>query len=155
LLPRCRRSLGRKKNPRLKKRDTHSLPDLSALHESGIVKVLGRLHDYPMDARRQQASEKRQGTKSREGDGGRCSGLWGISVEATGSDGDFLGEQLAGATAGKVGAGVWKVGKRVEGLLDVYFGGGLKGDEASGIAAGRMTEVGEGWLCGEQFEQRS
>ena len=34
---------------------------------SAFVQVLGRLHDEPIHAHRGQASEKRQGTKSREG----------------------------------------------------------------------------------------
>ena len=33
---------------------------------SPSVKVFGRLHDDPIHARRRQAYEKRQGTKSRE-----------------------------------------------------------------------------------------
>ena len=37
-------------------------------------KVLGRLHDELLHARRRQASEKRQGTKSREADRRRCDG---------------------------------------------------------------------------------
>jgi hypothetical protein len=41
------------------------------------VQVLGRLHDDPIHARRRQASEKRQGTKSREVEHRRCSRLYG------------------------------------------------------------------------------
>src|SRR5262245_18037489 len=44
-----------------------SLRVSAALHESGSVQVLGRLHDEPIHAHRGQASEKRQGTKSRAG----------------------------------------------------------------------------------------
>ena len=44
----------------------------SAATES--VQVLRRLHENPIRARQLQASEKRQGTKSREGDLRRCSG---------------------------------------------------------------------------------
>ena len=42
---------------------------------AGIVKVFGRLHDDPIRARRQQASENRQWTKSREVERLQCSGL--------------------------------------------------------------------------------
>jgi hypothetical protein len=42
-----------------------------ALH----VKVFGRLHDDPIRARRRQAYEKRQGTKSRAVERLQCSGL--------------------------------------------------------------------------------
>jgi hypothetical protein len=43
------------------------LPALfAAMHESGIVKLFGRLHDDPIRTRRRQAYEKHQWTKSRE-----------------------------------------------------------------------------------------
>ena len=47
------------------------LPLLRSVH----VKVFGRLHDDGYHERRQQASEKRQGTKSREVERLQCSGL--------------------------------------------------------------------------------
>jgi hypothetical protein len=37
---------------------------------TGLAQVSRRLHDEPLDALRRQASEKRQGTKSRSGWGG-------------------------------------------------------------------------------------
>jgi hypothetical protein len=40
---------------------------------------------------------------------------------------DFGGTELAGPTDGMVRGPVWKAGKRVEGLLDVCFGGGFTG----------------------------
>ena len=43
---------------------------------SGSVKVFGRLHDDPIHARRRQAFEKRQWTKSREVGRLRCGGLY-------------------------------------------------------------------------------
>jgi len=39
---------------------------IAALQESAPVQVLGRLHDQAIHAHQRQASEKRQGTKSRE-----------------------------------------------------------------------------------------
>src|SRR5215468_1336959 len=60
------------------------------------VKVLGRLHDYAMDERRRQASEKRQGTKSREVSTVSARGYGGISLEAHGSDSRVWGKELAG-----------------------------------------------------------
>jgi hypothetical protein len=69
-----------------------------------------------------QASEKRQGTKSREWDGRQCSGLWAITLEGHGSDGRFWGEQMAGPIDGRVGACVWRAGKRVEPLLGGCLG---------------------------------
>jgi hypothetical protein len=50
------------------------------------VQVLGRLHEDPIRVRQLQASEKRQGTKSREADLRRCSGLWRISRVGDGDD---------------------------------------------------------------------
>jgi hypothetical protein len=44
---------------------------------SQCVQVFGRLHDESIHARRVQASEKRQGTKSREVEHRRRSGLYG------------------------------------------------------------------------------
>jgi hypothetical protein len=47
-----------------------------ASETSGPVKVFGRLHDDPIRARRRQAYEKRQGTKSRLVGRRRRSGLY-------------------------------------------------------------------------------
>jgi hypothetical protein len=49
--------------------------ELIALQESAAVKVFGRLHDDPIRARRRQAYEKRQWTKSRDVELLQCSGL--------------------------------------------------------------------------------
>jgi hypothetical protein len=48
----------------------------AAVHESVRVKVFGRLCDDPIHARRRQAYEKRQWTKSREAGRLRCGGLY-------------------------------------------------------------------------------
>ena len=98
-------------------------------------KVFGRLRDDLIQARRRQAYERRQGTKSREWDRRPCGGLWGIRLEGHGSDGRFWCEELAGPTNGRVGACVCRAGKRVEPLLGGCFGGGVKDNKASGIAA--------------------
>ena len=82
-------------------------PIFAAAHESVTVKVLGRLHDYPMDERRRQASEKRQGTKSREVSTRECNGLWGISLEAHGSDSRVWEKELTGHGT----RGCWEGGK--------------------------------------------
>jgi len=116
---------------------------------SAVVKVLGRLHDYPMDERRWQASEKRQGTKSREWDRRPCGGLWGISLEAHGSDSRFWGKELAGLTGGMVLEAVRKVGKRAEGLLDVCLRGRVEGRQGERDRGWTVSDVREGWLCGE------
>jgi hypothetical protein len=65
-----------------------------------------------------------------------CSRLWRISLEADSSDGG-LGGGNGWAERGMVREAVWKTGKRVERSLDVCFGGWVKGDKASGVAAGR------------------
>jgi len=90
-----------------------------------------------MDERRRQASEKRQGTKSREVSTVSATGYGELASRHTGAIVDFGGKELAGLTGGKVLGAVRKAGKRVEGLLDVCFGGGLRDEKASGIAAGR------------------
>src|SRR5215831_15441818 len=108
---------------------------IAAVHESASVKVLGRLHDYAMDERRRQASEKRQGTKSREVSTVSARGYGELASRHTGAIVEF-GER---SWLGMVLGAVRKAGKRVEGLLDVCFGGGLRGDKASGIAAGRRA----------------
>jgi len=56
---------------------------------SESVKVLGRLHDYPMDERRRQASEKRQGTKSREVSTVSATGYGELASRHTGAIVDF------------------------------------------------------------------
>ena len=50
--------------------------ELAAAHESGAVKVFGRLRDDPVRTRRRQAYEKRQWTKSREVGRLRCGGFY-------------------------------------------------------------------------------
>ena len=90
---------------------------------SGAVQLLGRVHNEPLHARRRQASEKRQGTKSREADRRRCGGLWGIRLEGHRHDGRICGEQLAGPSGGRVVGGLWRVRKEVRGLLGGCLGG--------------------------------
>ena len=68
---------------------------------------------------------------------------------------DFGWSNLAGPRGGRVGGGVWRAGKRVEALVCGCIGGGVKGDKASGIAVWPMSNVRDGWLCGEPCEQRS
>ena len=53
-----------------------SAPLLLQLLRAVYVEVFGRLHDDPIHARRQQAYEKRQWTKSREVGRLRCSGRY-------------------------------------------------------------------------------
>jgi hypothetical protein len=48
----------------------------AALHESGCVQVFGCRHDDAIHALRRPASEKRQGTKSREVGHRRCRGRY-------------------------------------------------------------------------------
>ena len=48
---------------------------MSRLSVAEIVKVFGRLHDDPIRARRRQAYEKRQWTKSREAERLQSGGL--------------------------------------------------------------------------------
>jgi hypothetical protein len=49
----------------------------AALHESAPVQVFGCRHDDAIHALRRPASEKRQGTKSREVGHRRCRGRYG------------------------------------------------------------------------------
>jgi hypothetical protein len=49
---------------------------------SVVVQVFGRLQDDPTRVRRREASEKRQGTKSREVARLRCGGLYGDLITA-------------------------------------------------------------------------
>lgn len=49
----------------------------AAAHESGVVQVFGRRHDEAIHALRRPASEKRQGTKSREVGHWRYRGRYG------------------------------------------------------------------------------
>jgi hypothetical protein len=53
----------------------------AAVHESGCVKVFGRLHDDPARARRRQAYEKHQWTESREPARVRCDELYQGLIE--------------------------------------------------------------------------
>jgi hypothetical protein len=58
------------------------MPTGPASHVGGrslplLCRFLGRLHDVAIDVRRRQASEKRQGTKSRLVGSGGCSRLYG------------------------------------------------------------------------------
>jgi len=64
------------------------------------VKVLGRLHDYAMDERRRQASEKRQGTKSREVSTVSASGYGELASRHTGAIVEFGGHGIEVARAG-------------------------------------------------------
>jgi hypothetical protein len=54
-----------------------SIVDWSVPHVGKLCRFLGRLHDVAIHVRRRQASEKRQGTKSRLAGSGGCSRLYG------------------------------------------------------------------------------
>ena len=54
----------------------------AAAHKSAIAQVFGRRHDRPIHAAWRPASEKRQGTKSRGGDGSGAAGAMGILPRA-------------------------------------------------------------------------
>src|SRR5205823_702985 len=56
----------------------------AAVHESVAVQVFGRRDDEAIPAHRWPASEKRQGTKSREVVHGRCSGRYGDFAAGSG-----------------------------------------------------------------------
>src|SRR5215472_6418227 len=68
-----------------------------------VCRFLGRLHDAAIHARRRQASEKRQGTKSRLVGGGGAAGSMGIWPQQ-GSLGWCIGEQDGGSD-GQQGVG--------------------------------------------------
>ena len=108
----------------------------AAVHESVAVQVLGRLHDDPIHTRRRQASEKRQGTKSREVERRRRSALWGISPSGHCRDGRFWGAAVGGTDRFGGTEGVWTSRKRVEPLLGGCFRAGVKVDKASEGAVG-------------------
>src|ERR1700739_2838111 len=85
-----------------------------------MCRFLGRLHDAAIHARRRQASEKRQGTKSRlVGSGGAADFmgiLWGFGRSRRRWDG-ALGEQdWVAATGSRALEDNWTSGKGVEAL---------------------------------------
>ena len=112
------------------------------------MKVLGRLHDYQMDARRRQASEKRQGTKSRE-----VSTVGAAGYGELGSSGivtlvDFGGSSWLGRPTG----GWARVfGGRERGSRDclMLLWRRVEGRQGERGRRWAMTDVGDGWLCGE------
>ena len=69
-----------------------------------MCRFLGRLHDVAIHVRRRQASEKRQGTKSRLVGSGGCSRLYG-DLAAAESLGWWTGETGLGGSDGQQGIG--------------------------------------------------
>src|SRR5215471_7976679 len=82
-----------------------------------LCRFLGRLHDAAIHARRRQASEKRQGKKSRlVGSGGAAGSmgiLWGFGRSRRRWDG-ALGTRIVAATGSRVLEDSWTSGKGVE-----------------------------------------
>jgi hypothetical protein len=64
------------------------------------AQVLGRLHENPIRARQQQASEKRQGTKSREGIAGGAAGYGELARSGMVTMFDFGESKWLGRSAG-------------------------------------------------------
>jgi len=101
------------------------------VHTAVPVQVLGCLHDERIQAQQGEASEKRQGTKSREG----------MADDAAG-----YGELASSGTVWMVGVrwSKWQKGKRrtwerqkqARALLGGDFKEGAKVEEASGVGAG-------------------
>src|SRR5215468_163329 len=78
-----------------------------------MCRFLGRLHDAAIHARRRQASEKRQGTKSRlvgRGGAASCMGIWAQQA----SLGWCIGNRIVAATGCRVLEDSWTSGKGVE-----------------------------------------
>jgi hypothetical protein len=73
---------------------------LLRLLTSESVKVLGRLDDHPMATRRRQASEKRQGTKSREVSTVGAAGYGELASMRTVAMVDFGGRTWLGGAMG-------------------------------------------------------
>src|SRR5690348_17142425 len=69
-----------------------------------LCRFLGRLHDVAIHVRRRQASEKRQGTKSRLVGSGGCSRLYGIWRQQA-SLGWWTGGTGLGGSDGQQGVG--------------------------------------------------
>ena len=65
-------------------RCTHTRAFFAAVHMSLCVQVFGRRHDGAIDALMRPATKKRQGTKSRWGEAGRCRERYGDLAAAAG-----------------------------------------------------------------------
>ena len=82
-----------------------------------LCRFLGRLHDAAIHARRRQASEKRQGTKSRlVGSGGLEHALWGFGHSRGRWDGALGKQDWVAATGSRALKDSWTSGKGVEAL---------------------------------------
>src|SRR6185369_9813248 len=106
---------------------------------SSFVQVFGCLHDDPIHARRRQASEKRQGTKSREVARLRCGGLYGDLITA-GAMAVEIERARAGRTCflGAIGDSR-PSGRGVGGQLDVCREPGMGRNNTSGNVPGRRA----------------
>jgi len=72
----------------------------AAAHKSAIAQVFGRRHDRPIHAAWRPASEKRQGTKSREGTAVVPRALWGFcrGLKRMSFEGQLRRERCCGVT---------------------------------------------------------
>ena len=102
-----------------------------------MCRFLGRLHDAAIHARRRQASEKRQGTKSRLVGSGGAAGSMGIWPQQA-SLGRCAGEQdwLAATGSGAL-EDSWTSGKGVEAL-------------AGGFCEPRVRRNGTHWVVADR-----
>ena len=81
-----------------------------------MCRFLGRLHDVAIHVRRRQASEKRQGTKSRLVGSGGCSRLYGDLAEAGVAGMVHWEQDWVAATGSRALEDSWTSGKGVEAL---------------------------------------
>ena len=100
--------------------------------------------------RRRSAKARNRGRRMADG----AAGYGELASRGTVTMVDFGWSNLAGPSGGRVGGGVWRAGKRVEPLVCGCIGGG-EGRQGERDRRWPMSNVHDGWLCGEPCEQRS
>jgi hypothetical protein len=113
-----------------------------------LLRFLGRLHEDAIHARQQEASEKRQGTKSREVWHPTVQErLWGIRHVDCGVDWgrEALGGRYWGDGSAKPGESSWKEAK------DTAAVGGWETRSGKRCRCRRMTRRQGGLLCAMQL----
>jgi hypothetical protein len=102
-----------------------------------LCRFLGRLHDVAIPVRRRQASEKRQGTKSRLVGSGGAAGSMGIWPQQSRWDGGLGKQDWVAATGSRALEDSWTSGKGVEAL-------------AGGFCEPRVRRNGTHWVVADR-----